>query len=46
LDRLFKTLDRYDLVTVSGLAPGVDQLAHRLSIEKGIPTIAILGGGL
>jgi len=46
LDRLFKVVDRYDLVTVSGLAPGIDQLAHRLSIEKGIPTIAILGWGL
>ncbi|MEI6425742.1 MAG: DNA-processing protein DprA [Candidatus Absconditabacteria bacterium] len=46
LDRLFKTIDRYNLVTVSGLAPGIDQLAHRLSIKKGIPTIAVLGGGL
>lgn len=46
LDRLFKIVDRYDLVTVSGLAPGIDQLAHRLSIEKGIPTIAVLGWGL
>ena len=46
LDRLFKVVDRYDLVTVSGLASGIDQLAHRLSIEKGIPTIAVLGWGL
>lgn len=46
LDRLFKTADRYNIVTVSGMAPGVDQLAHRLSMEKGIPTIAVLWWGL
>ena len=46
LDRLFKAADRYNIVTISGLATGVDQLAHRLSIEKGIPTIAVLWGGL
>lgn len=46
LDRMFKIADRYNLVTISGLATWVDQLAHRLSIERGIPTIAVLWGGL
>lgn len=36
----------YDLVTVSGLADGVDSLCHLQSIENNIPTIAILGGGI
>ncbi len=46
LDRMFKIADRYNMVTISGLALWVDQLAHRLSIERGIPTIAVLWGGL
>lgn len=33
----------HDLVTISGLASGVDQLAHRFSLGKNIPTIAVLG---
>lgn len=31
------------VVTISGLAPGIDQLAHRLSLQQHIPTIAVLG---
>ncbi len=35
----------YDIVTISWLAPGIDQLAHKYSLENNIPTIAVLWGG-
>jgi len=35
-----------NLVTVSGLASGIDQLCHIESIRYGIPTVAILGNGM
>jgi len=46
MEQLFSVLPGYDVVTVSGMAPGVDTMAHEMSIKANIPTIAILGGGL
>jgi DNA processing protein len=46
LDKLFSLAGNHSLVTISGLAIGVDQLCHRMSMEHNIPTIAVLGGGL
>lgn len=34
------------LIIASGLAYGVDALAHKQAVEKNRPTIAVLGGGL
>ncbi|MGR3981046.1 DNA-processing protein DprA [Pseudoalteromonas sp. 1181_04] len=34
------------LVTVSGLALGIDQIAHTESIKYNIPTVAVLGNGI
>ena len=43
LEHVFAFASGYDIVTVSGMAEGVDQLCHQLSRENGIPTIAVLG---
>lgn len=43
LERLFSIAKKYDIVTMSGLADGVDQLCHSYSIDEKIPTIAVLG---
>lgn len=42
LEEIFVRLPHYDVVTVSWLADGVDTTVHQLSIEKNIPTIAVL----
>ena len=31
---------------ISGLARGVDAIAHRVAIERGAPTVAVLAGGI
>jgi DNA processing protein len=40
---LLKKASHYQLSTISGMALGVDQLCHTLSIKNDIPTIAVLG---
>jgi DNA protecting protein DprA len=39
-------LGEWGVPTVSGLAAGIDQLAHELSLRAGVPTIAVLGTGM
>jgi len=46
LHKLFQETKDRDLVTVSGMAEGIDQLCHHLSMQHGIPTIAVLGWGI
>ena len=46
LEAFFQQGKEFDLVTVSGMARGVDQKCHQLSLKYGVPTIAVLGGGL
>lgn len=40
------TLANTGMATVSGLALGIDQVAHSESIRFGLPTIAVLGTGI
>ncbi len=35
-----------DLIIVSGLATGIDAIAHKCSLKGGIPTIGVVGHGL
>ena len=46
MERVFDEMTGYDIVTISGMADGVDQLCHTLSSKQNIPTIAVLGWGI
>lgn len=43
---LIRGLAGYPFVIVSGLALGIDSIAHKTALEVGLPTIAIPGSGL
>ncbi|HMB26041.1 MAG TPA: DNA-processing protein DprA, partial [Patescibacteria group bacterium] len=44
--QILEPLTKQDLTIVSGLALGVDALAHSICLENNSPTIAVLGSGL
>jgi DNA processing protein len=46
IDRLFPPLIEKDIIIVSGLALGVDTLAHEAAIRLGGKTIAVIAGGM
>lgn len=46
VDKILRELSGSDIVTVSGLAYGIDTEAHKKSIENQLRTIAVLGSGL
>lgn len=46
VERLISGLAGYPVVIVSGLALGIDALAHRAALDANLPTVAIPGSGL
>lgn len=46
LKHILSHLKGVDLITVSGLAYGIDTFTHKFSLENNIKTIAVLGSGL
>ena len=45
-EKIIRGLKGYPFVIVSGLALGMDSIAHKTALEVGLPTIAIPGSGL
>lgn len=45
-ERLIRGLKGYPICIVSGLALGIDSIAHRAALDAGLPTIAFPGSGL
>ncbi len=45
-EKLIEGLRGYSITIVSGLALGIDSIAHRAALRAGLPTIAIPGSGL
>lgn len=46
IERLLPTIIKAGVVIVSGLAYGIDSLAHQASVDLKAPTIAVLGTGI
>jgi DNA processing protein len=45
-ESLVRELASYNFTIVSGLARGIDGIAHRTALDSNVPTIAFLGGGI
>lgn len=46
VERIIAGLAGYPICIVSGLAMGIDAIAHRAALDAGLPTVAIPGSGL
>jgi DNA processing protein len=44
-EQLIKTLQPYDVIIVSGLAHGIDAIAHRSALQHQLPTIGVMAHG-
>lgn len=45
-ESLVNQMASYNFTIVSGLARGIDGIAHRMALDSNMPTIAFLGGGI
>ncbi len=46
-EELIKGLEGYnDMLIVSGLAHGIDSIAHKQALQTGLPTVGVMGNGL
>jgi len=45
-EKIARELAQAGIMIVSGLARGIDTLAHAAAVEAGIPTVAVLGTGI
>lgn len=45
-ERIISGLAGYPICIVSGLAMGIDGIAHRAALDAGLPTVAVPGSGL
>lgn len=45
-EKIVDDLAILDIVIVSGLAKGIDAIAHRAALKNNLPTIAVLGSGI
>ena len=46
LEKIISEISGYNIVIISGLALGIDTLAHQFSLQKKMKTIAIPGSGI
>lgn len=45
-EKIIRELPKEDLLIISGLALGIDGIAHRAALNNGIPTLGVLAHGL
>ena len=45
-EKIIADLAQYPVTIVSGLALGIDAIAHRSALQNNIPTIGVVGSGL
>ena len=45
-EKLIQDLAPYEVMIISGLAFGIDAIAHRQALKQGLPTLAVLAHGL